>query len=1371
MNKCRILLVFALILTIFTGCEKSINDQSSLIYIKRSFRDIPGVNDEEIRAVEALQKKYGSFVFGTNPCTGAFAGKNGEIEGYTALFCGWLSEIFGIPFRPAFREWGGLLKGLESGEIDFTDELTATPERAKVYYMTGPIIQRSVKTYRLEGLLEGLTPLENIIRSRPPRYAFFENSVLSSDIAASAGYGFEAVYVDGYNAAYRMLKSGEIDAYIGLDSSQAAFDEYGDIAGEDFYPLIFKPFCLSTQKAELQPIITVLSKALDDRALIYLAGLYKEGHQQYLRNRMYNMLTEEERLYIQNNPVVPFAAEVDNYPVSFFNAQAGKWEGIYFDGLEKIAELTGLAFKRVNDHNVQFQDLIAMLENGEALILSELFQIKEYEGRFLWSEIPHMQDSFAFLSKSDFRNIEINEIPYLTIGIRADSAYSEFFKKMFPDHRHLVEYAVQEEVWNALRSGKAEVIFACRKRLVTFTNYYEEAGYKLNLTLNHSFDSSFGYNRDAVVLRSIIDKALGIINIDSIANQWMLKSYDYRYKVAEAQRPWLIGASVLFFFVLVLVSFYLVKSRSTGKMLEKLVGQRTKELAFKTSQLQLTIDSIPDLMFCKDTGFRYTQCNKHFEDFMGIREANILGKSDTDGAWFYSDDAERVFSTERMVMSEDRIMKIEENVSSPNTGKKLFFETIKAPIKQDNVVVGMIGIARDITQRKAMEEEVRAASRAKSAFLANMSHEIRTPLNVIIGLTDLSLEDDNLNKHTADNLVKISNAGGTLLSIVNDILDFSKIESGKLELNPVEYYTSSLLNDIVTLVVTRLGEKPITFRLNIGDDLPAKLYGDELRVKQIFTNLLTNAAKYTHRGNIELSVRCIHEASKYTHRGNIESNVRCVYEGDTMWMEVAVSDTGIGIRGEDLKKLFSDYNQVDTKANRNIEGTGLGLAITKSLTEMMDGEINVESEYGKGTTFRLRIRQGSVSDAPIGTEIAEKLRSFNYADDKRNVTKKLIRHNLSYARVLVVDDMQTNLDVAAGLLRKYKMQVDCLTNGREAVDRIRQGNPVYNAIFMDHMMPGMDGIETVEAIRALGTEYARKISIIALTANAIHGTEEMFYEHGFQAFISKPIDIMELDSVIRKWLRDESQEKAFVSDESISDRSILNAPVTNGGGNKVSDSELYASVIPHEGEDNENMVIDIPGVDTEKGLSYYGGEIDIYLMLLRSFVTNTQKNLDKMENVSKETLSDYVITVHGLKGTSAGIGAETIREAAKNLETMSREGNLSGVLAQNGKLIKDTETVVANIKEWLEQHDTRSALLPGNAKPLLKAPDREVLSRLLQSCENYDMSGIDTAMSELESADYEEDGDLITWLKEKIDVSEITEAAERLRNYAAFFMP
>jgi CheY-like chemotaxis protein/anti-sigma regulatory factor (Ser/Thr protein kinase) len=384
-----------------------------------------------------------------------------------------------------------------------------------------------------------------------------------------------------------------------------------------------------------------------------------------------------------------------------------------------------------------------------------------------------------------------------------------------------------------------------------------------------------------------------------------------------------------------------------------------------------------------------------------------------------------------------------------------------------------------------------------------MSHEMRTPMNVIVGLTDLLLEEEKP-ENTRETLEKINTAGTTLLELINDVLDISKVEAGKMELMPVKYDVPSLLNDIITLNIMRIAEKPITFKLDISEDLPCMLKGDDLRIKQILNNLLSNAFKYTEKGTVTLGAACRNDA-------------------DNVWISFYVHDTGIGIRKEDMEKLFSDYNQVDTRANRKIEGTGLGLSITKKIVEMMGGKITVESEYGKGSTFRVSIKQDFVTDKNIGKEIAERLSDFRYSDRKKQVQGKLVRPDLSYARVLVVDDLPTNLDVAGGMLRKYKMQVDCVQSGQEAVDLLAAGK-LYDAVFMDHMMPGMDGIEATRLIRALDSEYAKNVVIIALTANAISGNERMFLDNGFNAFLPKPFNAMSLDSVIQQWVRDKTRE-------------------------------------------------------------------------------------------------------------------------------------------------------------------------------------------------------------------------------------------------------
>ncbi|MCL1941828.1 MAG: ATP-binding protein, partial [Synergistaceae bacterium] len=438
--------------------------------------------------------------------------------------------------------------------------------------------------------------------------------------------------------------------------------------------------------------------------------------------------------------------------------------------------------------------------------------------------------------------------------------------------------------------------------------------------------------------------------------------------------------------------------------------------------------------------------------------------------------------------------------------ERIFTENEQTIMRSGGVVITnalfrnkmMLNIRDASVKLEAALNDAQNANRAKSDFLAKMSHEMRTPLNAVIGLSELTLDSSDLGEEAYSNLKKIYNAGMTLLSTVNDILDISKIEAGRLELAPVEYDVPSLINDAITQSIMRIAEKPIKFVLDIEDDLPAMLYGDDLRVKQILNNLLSNSFKYTKEGSVELSVRC-------------------EKDGDEVWMTVRIKDTGIGIRPEDLSNLFTEYIQMESKSNRKIEGTGLGLPITKRLVEMMDGSITAESEYGKGSIFTVKLRQESAGDATIGPDVVRNLKNFSYSDSKRDRNFHMSRVNLSYARVLVVDDVVTNLDVAKGFMKPYGMQIDCVSSGQKAIDAVRDESVRYNAIFMDHMMPGMDGMEATRIIREeIGSEYAKTVPIIALTANAIAGNEEMFLGSGFQAFISKPIEIDRLDAVIRE---------------------------------------------------------------------------------------------------------------------------------------------------------------------------------------------------------------------------------------------------------------
>ena len=623
------------------------------------------------------------------------------------------------------------------------------------------------------------------------------------------------------------------------------------------------------------------------------------------------------------------------------------------------------------------------------------------------------------------------------------------------------------------------------------------------------------------------------------------------------------------------------------------------------------------------------------------------------------------------------------------------------------------------TQLSEALNEAKRANEAKSGFLANMSHEMRTPLNAIIGLTDYILgterEHDGCFAHHSY-VEKVNKAGMVLLTTVNDILDISKIEAGKFELVPSDYDTASLINDVVSQSIVLKSEKLIQLVLKVNEDFPSQLYGDELRVKQVISNLLSNAIKYTIEGTVELSISCSPPAD------------------DTVWMTVTVRDTGIGIRSEDLDSIFDDYMQTDIQANRKIMGTGLGLPITKRLAELMDGSISVESEYGKGSVFTVKIPQKYIGSSAIGPETAENLRNFHYYDQKRKQNSVLARVKLPYARVLIVDDVATNLDVAKGLLRPYGMKVDCVLNGQQAIDAIRAETVRYNAIFMDHMMPGMDGIEATRQIREIGTDYAKNIPIIALTANAVKGNEEMFLSKGFQAFVSKPIELFRLDGVLRQWVRDKDQEKLL-------DNSI---------------EEPKTECLCPAKKASSGITGDIYGLDVKKGLERFGNDVETYIGVLRSFTANIPSLLKKIEGVTVNDLADYAITVHGIKGSSRGIYAAAVANNAEILEKAAKNGDFLFVSSNNNEFIKSTEKLIIDLNKMLAIIDVE------NPKPKKDKPDESLLDRLLKACEGYDMDSVDEVIAELCLFDYTEDDGLVQWLRENAENTNFTQIVERL---------
>jgi len=415
------------------------------------------------------------------------------------------------------------------------------------------------------------------------------------------------------------------------------------------------------------------------------------------------------------------------------------------------------------------------------------------------------------------------------------------------------------------------------------------------------------------------------------------------------------------------------------------------------------------------------------------------------------------------------------------------------------------------SQLEAALKAAQDANTAKSKFLANMSHEIRTPMNVILGVTESYLQKDRIPREYQDGFEKIYNAGELLLHLVNDILDLSKIDAGKLELIPVRYETSSLINDAAQMNTIRFQHKPISFNLMVAQDIPLELIGDELRIKQILNNLLSNAFKYTDTGEVTLSFT----VEKPSGAAPASPVAPASLEATTTDLIIRVSDTGQGMTKEQIKVLFNEYTRFNSESNRKISGTGLGMAITNNLVTLMNGKLFVESAPGKGTVITARIPQKIASPGTLGPIVAANLIALNFTAVSQKKKRKLIREPMPYGKVLIVDDMKSNLDVAVLLLTPYQLQIDTVESGAEAVALIKNGKE-YDIIFMDHMMPDMDGIETTRRIRDLGYKHP----IFALTANAVVGQQGNFLKNGFDGYISKPIDVRQLNDSLNKFIRD-----------------------------------------------------------------------------------------------------------------------------------------------------------------------------------------------------------------------------------------------------------
>ena len=567
------------------------------------------------------------------------------------------------------------------------------------------------------------------------------------------------------------------------------------------------------------------------------------------------------------------------------------------------------------------------------------------------------------------------------------------------------------------------------------------------------------------------------------------------------------------------------------------------------------------------------------------------------------------------------------------------YEVVKAKIKQEDAL-----------------EAARQANEAKTDFLANTSHEIRTPINAVLGMNEMILRETDKAENFKDSdpeafresfrkirnySANVDSAGSSLLAIINDILDFTKIEEGRMDIVPTEYQLSLVLNDVSNMINFKARQKNLTFVTDVDETLPDNLYGDVVRVRQVITNILNNAVKYTDEGSVSLTV-----AGDIT--GQTEDGKK------TVELVISVKDTGIGISEEDMGKLFGKFERVDLEKNSTKEGTGLGLAITKMLLEMMDGSITVKSEYGKGSTFTISLPQVVLSDEPVG----------NFREKFENALERKKSYHESFrapsARVLIVDDTRMNLIVVTEFLKDTLIRLDTAGGGREAI-KLALANK-YDVILMDQRMPEMDGVETLHEIRKHTDGPNIDTPVICLTADAVVGARNRYLSKGFNDYLTKPINSIYLETKLKKYIPAEKIETV----EYVEDNATVPSDVS---GDRMYDKLRKA------------------GVDTAAGIANCTDEV-LYRTILAEYLNSSAgKIADLNAALENEDLNNYGVIVHSLKSTSATIGAADLSHLAQKLEKASNEKDTGYIRNEHDAFMDKYTALLDVIRECVPQDD------------------------------------------------------------------------------------
>lgn len=559
-----------------------------------------------------------------------------------------------------------------------------------------------------------------------------------------------------------------------------------------------------------------------------------------------------------------------------------------------------------------------------------------------------------------------------------------------------------------------------------------------------------------------------------------------------------------------------------------------------------------------------------------------------------------------------------------------------------------------VRSRQIIEDQLqteKSANEAKSRFLSNISHEIRTPINAILGFDEMILRECS-DKEILGYALDIKNSGKTLLALINDILDFSRIEAGRMEIIPVEYELSSLINDVANMAILRAKDKGLEFKINVSEDIPHILFGDEIRIKQCIMNIMTNAIKYTEKGSVTFDVDYENYVSEFPEEQFDEKII----------LKVRIKDTGIGIKEEDMSKLTDAFERLDEKRNRAIEGTGLGINIVSSLLLMMGSKLEAKSTYGVGSEFYFNLVQSVVDREPIGQL------TKTYKENALDMLSYKESFHAPSAAILVVDDIKTNLTVIEGLLKKTLVKVDTATSAKKALELVKKNR--YDLIFLDHRMPDMDGIQALHEMENMEDNLSKNAPVVALTANAISGSREMYLKEGFVNYLSKPVNPAKLEEMILSYLPEYKVSKP-------------GDPGYESGQNEKDDREKDAMA----------DLLKARCVDINAAIARCGSP-SVARDVMKDFRLTIKERADMIEeSVKSGDVKNFTIYVHGLKSSAKAIGAISLSDKAEFLERCGMANNMEKILENYGDLVDEYRSYYSKLSFGAEDEETDKPLI------------------------------------------------------------------------------